>query len=183
LGVGLFVASWWFVQFAPARAEALRESVAYAPPEEGIRLLSSAIQWQPRDPALWESRGFLRYSAGIPDARGDLEKALSLNPHSSRLHESLGLLLWTMGNKVEAMALQEKAITLHPADPDRRITMAGYLFDEGRVDEAIGMIESTTELLWTRTGGQAARDQLLARIAVLQSASHEGSGDEPSPTE
>ncbi len=181
--VALFPASWWFVQFAPARAEVLRESSAYATPDEGLRLLSESLRWQPGDPATWESRGFLRLVADVPGAREDLEKALSLNPHSSRLHESLGRLLWSGGGRKEAMALQEKAISLHPSDPDRRITMAAYLLEDGQVDEALAMIESTSGLLWTRTEGQAARDELLARISGTQASRPDSSGVGSPPTE
>jgi hypothetical protein len=160
----LFVVAWWPCQYAPSRAQSLRELVGLESPEEDLRQLSRALQWQPKDASIWEARAFARSSLGVPGARDDLQRALELNPYSSRLHESMSRMLWAAGEKERAIELQREAIRLHPADPGRRLIMADYLIQTGDREGARDLIASTDGMLWTRREALGYREALLLKL-------------------
>lgn len=99
--------------------------------------MTSALQvWPP----LWEAhyfQGRMETDSGDPQ-RGEtsLREAIRWNPTTPFLREDLALLLWKVGRRDEAVDEIRRAIALHPVKWQYHRTLAGWLHELGRTEDA-----------------------------------------------
>lgn len=75
----------------------------FTDPPAAVRLLSIALQYDPRNPELYNQRGLAHADAGEKDkAMADYGQALELDPSLSVVYHNRGLLAMKMNNKAQA---------------------------------------------------------------------------------
>jgi tetratricopeptide (TPR) repeat protein len=127
-------------------------------PQEGEKLVESAMRKKVNDPELLGVMAELKWSQGeLTDAQYLFERALSYAPESSRLHYLLSRLLFARG---DARALQhaKRAVELDGACTDYRRLYAAMLEQSGRSEDAYEQLREAR----SRSPGDA---RLLLRLS------------------
>lgn len=97
-----------------------------------------ALQLQPDQPDVLNYLGYSWVDKGLrlPEARGMIEKAVSLRPKDGAIVDSLGWALYRMGEYLNAVKVLERAIELKPEDPTINDHLGDAYFQVGRMEEA-----------------------------------------------
>lgn len=97
--------------------------------------LSQAIERNPDNPALWNSRCWERAVRGVEldFALSDCDRALLLNPNDANAHDSRGLVYLKRGDAQAALADYGEAVRLDPNQPH-------FLYGRGVARLRLGMI-------------------------------------------
>lgn len=166
LGLLVAVLQW---QLPPVRAAIAREDAGYFLTEDqnataALEAYNGAVRLDPIDPQNWESRGLLRRQMGRADGEADLQEAAKLAPNSARLQENLARVAAEHGKLDEAIALQEKAIALHPLDVGHRLTLCEFYLNSGRPAEARKAYDTTRPLLIPTDAERRRWDAMAARL-------------------
>lgn len=83
--------------------------------EEGMRLISRAVDLQPRSGLILDSLGWAYFKLGDHDrAVVHLERAVELAPGDPVINEHLGDAYWRIGRRLEARFQWQRALTLNP---------------------------------------------------------------------
>ncbi len=105
---------------------------------EARRLLSQAVQINPRDPALWFFLGVSESELNqVEDAIGALEKAHGLAPDKAEVDFNLGLLYWKRGEVGKAKDAYHAGLALDSNQPGALQNYALLLMKTGESDKAI----------------------------------------------
>ncbi|MEN0079000.1 MAG: tetratricopeptide repeat protein [Pseudomonadota bacterium] len=87
--------------------------------EEGLRLISRAVDLRPRSGAIIDSLGWAYFKLGdFPRAVVHLERAVELEPSDALINEHLGDAYWRVGRRREAGFQWRRALELSP-EPER----------------------------------------------------------------
>lgn len=144
-----------------AREEAIAMMEQRYPPAAILETWDRGIRHDPVNPALWEGRGVFRGHLGDITGEDDLRRALQLNARSARLHETLALSRARNGDTTAAIELQRRAIQLHSLDLSHRLTLAEFLLQANRQEEA-------RQAILDAKGLRAINKAELARLHALQ---------------
>lgn len=94
----------------------------------------------------WSAFGLAHASLGQWDQAADCyRKAAEADPHNQLIYELLGEALQAKGDMPGAMAAWRQALQLQPAYLDPSINLAISLAQEGRTDEAVGILTTALQ--------------------------------------
>lgn len=116
-----------------------------------IRWLEKAVERDPRNEDAWYYLGRAYYTkARLGEARRAFETVLTLNPHSSRAENNLGLILETDGQPAAAMEAYRTSIAWqeqnsHPSEQPY-VNLGNLLVEQGQPKEAIAPLERAATL-------------------------------------
>ncbi len=107
-------------------------------PEKRYRILQELTAKYPREKLAHLSLAtYYRGKKAFPDAIGELEKALDLDPNYGRAFELFAYLYMDMGDMAKATEYLKKYSAVNPGDADPYVAMGDLYFRLGRLDGAI----------------------------------------------
>jgi Flp pilus assembly protein TadD len=117
------------------RAVDYEESGRWADAESDVR---RALKQRPDEPELLNFLGYSWIDRGVrlPEAMRMIQKAVSLQPQSGAMIDSLGWGYYRMGDYRTAVEKLEAAVVLEPGDPDVNDHLGDAYWRVGRKDEA-----------------------------------------------
>jgi len=123
-----------------AEVQLLRELKAF---DEALKLLKQANQRFPNDPGLLYDQAMLAEQLGRQDEVAPLlRRVIQLNPDDPNAYNALGYSLADRNVSLdEAQALVGKALSLKPGDPFITDSMGWVAFRQGRLDEALTLLQ------------------------------------------
>ncbi len=115
--------------------------------EKAMHWLKQGLQDFPVDPDLLLTSSAIAFNTGqIAESMAQARKVLDLAPHRLEAWVHLGNLLMQQQASTEALQLYQRAIQVHPMQPDFHFNL-GYLYAmQGQTDAAIQAYEKTIEL-------------------------------------
>lgn len=125
---------------------------------EAERDLQVALKGHPDDPELLNFLGYSWIDRGekLPQALAMVQKAVSLNPDSGAMIDSLGWGYYRLGDYKTAVEKLEAAVVLEPADPDVNNHLGDAYWRAGRRTEA--------DYQWRRVLSLAPSAKLRAQV-------------------
>jgi Flp pilus assembly protein TadD len=157
-------------------SHALGEAYEAAGNWQGMATLGRALQESgPNDPTGWYLVGVAtaQEKAGDPDSLAEavsaLEKAVSLNPNSSRYHMQLGKIYENQKSLAAAIREFEEAIRLHPQDERAHYLLANVYRKTGQTTLATEQLQIHKQI--KAEGQQNAYAAMLARTHAMPSNS------------
>lgn len=119
----------------------LREQQAFM---EAHSLLRTALTQQPDDPQLLNEIALVCEKLGrFDEMEQSLRQVIAVRPSDPQAYNALGYSLADRNVRLgEARALIEKAVNLAPRDPFIRDSLGWVAFRQGRISEAIDLLES-----------------------------------------
>jgi len=118
--------------------EAAYASAVEKDPEKRFRLLQELTTKYPREKrARVNLAGYYRGKKKLPEAVGELEKALELDPNYGRALELFAYVYMDMGEMGKATEYLKKYSAVSPGDADPYAVMGELYFHAGSLDEAI----------------------------------------------
>lgn len=135
-------------------------------PVEALAAADRALSIDPDDPQNWQLRASIRSFAGDQRSIDDLQRAARLNPWSAQIEESIALHFAGRAVYTEAIAHQEKAVSLHPLDANHWLTLAQICNKAGRRDDAIAAFEKTRTLKLPQPADQRRRDNVARELGI-----------------
>jgi len=108
-----------------------------------LKLVERAAILDPTDPEVYESLGFVYIKYGrLAEAGKYYQKALELDPHFSKVHAANADWHFAMGNRADALASAQKAISLEAFPPGWYYEHLGRIeLFNGLVDQAIATLQ------------------------------------------
>lgn len=107
--------------------------------EEAVQALRQAVRLRPDFADAWASLALALIERGEPGdleaARASCEQALKLNPRLAAAHHNLGVVMFDMGRREEALACYHRALAMEPDWPDVRKNRALVWLLEGKLPE------------------------------------------------
>ncbi len=105
---------------------------------DGEADLKRALALVPDDPEVLNYLGYSWIDRGehLPEALAMIQKALSQNPRSGAVLDSLGWAYFHMGDMTKALTTLEQAVELEAGDPDINNHLGDAYWQVGRKDEA-----------------------------------------------
>jgi tetratricopeptide (TPR) repeat protein len=169
----LLVAAWLALglEGRTIRAAALREEAAAILAEGGDPLVarnaaSEAIAADPADAKNWELRARTDALLSGRTEREDLGEATRLNPYSARLQEALASFHASRQEWEAALALQRRAVELHPVDLEHRLRLVELLHLSGDRPAAIQEFEDARRFRSFREHEKEWRAKLAAELGL-----------------
>lgn len=105
-------------------------------PREAMKAIQDARAIQPAGPESWMAEVPVQIRARrFAEARAAGEKAVSLAPASAEAQYLLGSVFHAQGDIAAAMKAYDRALALDPAHLEARVSRAGLLMDQGRLDD------------------------------------------------
>ena len=143
----------WLVFFARGIAEERTDDWAAA--EADFR---TALELNPGQPQVLNYLGYslVERNEKLDEARSLIEQAVAARPDSGYITDSLGWILYRLGEYDEAVIQMEKAVELMPVDPVVNDHLGDVLWAVGRAREA--------EFQWLRALSFEPEDEDAARI-------------------
>jgi pentatricopeptide repeat protein len=118
--------------------EAAYASAVEKDPEKRFRILRELTAKYPREKRAHLSlAAYYRAKRAFPDAIGELEKALELDPDYGGAMELFAYLYMDMGDTEKATEYLKKYSAINPGDANPYAAMGDLYFHAGRLDEAI----------------------------------------------
>jgi tetratricopeptide (TPR) repeat protein/predicted Ser/Thr protein kinase len=118
--------------------EAAYASAVEKDPEKRFRILQELTAKYPREKRAHLSlAAYYRAKRAFPDAIGELEKALELDPDYGGAMELFAYLYMDMGDTEKATEYLKKYSAINPGDANPYAAMGDLCFHAGRLDEAI----------------------------------------------
>lgn len=103
----------------PCRASLIRLWVRTNRKPEADRLVRDWLTLDPRSAEAYATAGWLSHQAGdLPQAQGQLQYALQLDPHNNRALIEMGLVYEGLERPERALVLYERALELQPNQPE-----------------------------------------------------------------
>ncbi len=120
--------------------------------------LLKALELEPDQPLVLNYLGYSWVEQGInlPQAQRMIEKAVELRPNDGYIVDSLGWVLYRLGDYESAVTHLERAVELQPQDPTINDHLGDALARVGRIEEA--------RFQWLRTQGLTKDPEMLAKL-------------------
>lgn len=127
-----------------------------------------ALELEPDQPLVLNYLGYSWVEKGInlPEARRMIEKAVELRPNDGYIVDSLGWVLYRLGEYDKAVRQLERAVELRPDDPTINDHLGDALARVGRLDEA--------RFQWQRTLNLSTDQKLLEAVRAKLATSGGG---------
>lgn len=117
-----------------------------------------ALELEPEQPHVLNYLGYSWVEKGInlPQARRMIEKAVELRPNDGYIVDSLGWVLYRLGDYDQAVVHLERAVELRPDDATINDHLGDALWKVGRIEEA--------RFQWRRTLGLAKEQPMIDAV-------------------
>jgi Flp pilus assembly protein TadD len=113
-----------------------------------------------------------RKAGRVAEALDHYRSAVEREPESAEANSVYGLMLLQVGRAVEAEAPLRKAVEIAPGHAALRMNLAKWLEHQGRIDEAVSVVEGVTadepdrHWAWERLGELEARQRRFGAAAM-----------------
>jgi len=137
--------------------------------KEAEREMSRLVESFPHDPEAFETKARFLFCVGRNVEAGECwERALDLNPQFAYAYHGLGRKAARDGDYEQAVALQQKALSLAPGLSDVLLELADLLVKLGRSQEAVALLE-----IWLENNPDSPETRLTLAQACLASQEYE----------
>lgn len=115
--------------------------------QEAIETLLKAQAIAPNADIVWDSIGYAYHYAGLDEAAEKAyRRAVELDPTTTRIHWMHARMLLYVGRTAEAEEEMREALASNPQQFKAMAFLADFLYYQGKIDEAIPIIERAEEL-------------------------------------
>ena len=137
--------------------------------DQAARHLSQAIRLQPRDARLFEERARLWRDAGALDrALSDAHRAIHLAPGLAEAQNTLGIVLYALGNVDAAGQRFARAVALSPGAAFAQSNLCFAALAGGALEQALMACDEALRIAPDFQAAQRNREQVEAALRALK---------------